>query len=425
MKRYQFFLSRLIVLLFLLSYRYLKETEIPVEGVLLIQSNDTHVLQPATNTAPVKQVTNTSPIKQVTSSLPNAIIHVGPHKTGSTAIQATLDLKDKILQHDNYALPSDADVPGPYVGRKRMANLPMYVYNSSLVNLAEFGPTFQAFLKRSQNEKKNIIISAEGLDTNDPFYLNTIIGPGFHTRIIIMYRRYFEWIVSSYHGRYKTVRDYNSPFPDIETFLADTSKAECDSRKTYDSYKRVFDDIIMLNYNSEKSIMESFFCDGVIGAEHTCQNVIENETNEQHANPAGNTEGQRVINEALKNNILPSDRIDEVLQNIGDSQTIDEQIGALEESYYSKLDQVASRVNEELLKENNPLTSCVKDDVLEQMYQKTLEEEKLLLPEWFEEKKLQESFDEFCQNRLKLCYMNVTAVFQDPVWTEFLRRIWY
>ena len=70
-------------------------------------------------------------------------------------------------------------------------------------------------------------------------------------------------------------------------------------------------------------------------------------------------------------------------------------------------EQITSLAEEELQKENNPLTICKEEDTMEDMFQIAINEEKRLFPEWFEGKKLLESFDEYRKKKVKL---SMTAV---------------
>ena len=131
---------------------------------------------------------------------------------------------------------------------------------------------------------------------------------------------------------------------------------------------------------------------------HICQYVKENP--EKHTNDAVLVEGRRVTYSAVEKNIISSDT-------------------DLTKIFY----QVKERVEKELQKENNPLTSCVEDHIMEELFQLTMDTEKRLLPEWYEEQRLRESFDEFRKNKSKVCYMNLDAVYQDSEWMNFLENL--
>ena len=387
MPRYQEIRKHLIAFLFLFSYRYFIETDLSHdENYALVQMNQMHVVEPIT----FNITSTTLPIDNnpdSTSTLPTFIIHPGPHKTGTTSIQNTLWETQSILHRDNYYIPgpNPLDATFAFTMKKNLR-----LQNKDVL------PEFKTFFEEAKSDNKNVILSGEEFNDVDPSLLQAFIGPGFHYRIVIMYRRYYEWIFSVYNQTHK--RKTRS-FEDIQTFLKTKPiRKPFHSGEVFDSYKEVFDDVALLNYHNEKSISESFFCEGVTNADLICQRV--KETPEEHRNEAVQVEGQRVTYAAVKYNIISSDTD---LMNI--------------------FDKVTERVEEELQKENNPLTSCVEDHVMEELFQLTMDTEKRLLPEWYEEQRLRESFDEFRKNRLKVCYMNLDAMFEDIEWMNFLKNL--
>lgn len=244
--------------------------------------------------------------------------------------------------------------------------------------------------------KKNIILSAEVFDRGDPYYLKSLIGHGFHSRIVLVYRRYYEWVVSSYGEKHKS---FSAPFPDFTSYMK-TESRESTTLRVMEVYSPAFDDIAVLNFHDERPLAEAFFCEGVINADQTCRAIKESVDSKVY-NGGHSLEYLRLINLGKSQSIVTSDE---------KTTKLEKKIGHFVER---KLHQTIE----------NLLTICPGEDLLEVMFQRTMNEEKILYPELFNETELRESFDLFSQNKMKLCSFNLTAILEDPIWLEFLRTL--
>jgi len=140
----------------------------------------------------------------------NAVIHIGPHKTGSTTIQAvSLEYYTQLVK-DNYEVPF-AHNKQKYErhGRKRHS----FVANHGSF-AACFFPENHSYTSEKGHEKcipktltagleianltKSILISAERFDTPgiDVQALSDYLQPWQSVTIVIYYRRFYDWIIS-------------------------------------------------------------------------------------------------------------------------------------------------------------------------------------------------------------------------------------
>ena len=132
---------------------------------------------------------------------PRAIVHVGPHKVGSTSLQAALQHHRDDFARDNFDLLPDRFESGFWDGPKSGANVanclsgkPRGATNCTRV-LEQLGD----FLDHARRAKRGVILSSEEFDRPDmdmPALATALRG--FDTTIVVMHRPYFEWLKSWY-----------------------------------------------------------------------------------------------------------------------------------------------------------------------------------------------------------------------------------
>ena len=132
---------------------------------------------------------------------PRAIVHVGPHKVGSTSLQAALQQHRQGFARDNFDLLPDRFESGFFDGPKSGANVanclsgkPRGATNCTRV-LGQLGH----FLDHARRANRGVILSSEEFDRPDmdmPALATALRG--FETTIVVMHRPYFEWLQSYY-----------------------------------------------------------------------------------------------------------------------------------------------------------------------------------------------------------------------------------
>ena len=196
------------------------------------------------------------------------ILHVGPHKTGSTAIQSSLNLEvyHGSLASDNYIL-----LPGEQRGHL-MKRVLQNCFNGKCPN----GIIQQ--LQKAKNNSQNIVISSEQLDFYRPIEKIQTFFKDFNTiQVVVSYRRFFEWVPSQYsqerrRGDWLNWYSQGNTPDNFVTFIAKKGiqglyKNERYSINVYNNYRDHFN-ISWLNFH-DGDIVESFFC-SVLNASHTC-----------------------------------------------------------------------------------------------------------------------------------------------------------
>ena len=199
------------------------------------------------------------------------VIHIGPHKTGSTAIQSSLnsDVYRKSLVSDNYIL---LPVQHGFTMKKVLKNCFDGYCPDNVI---------QQIRKAKKNKlSKNIVISSEQFDYYRPIEKIQSFLDDFHSiQIVVVYRRFYEWLPSQYSQmRRGQWHDWQTrgkgKVPDnLVTFIAkrgiqDLFKNERYSINAYNNYKDHFN-TSWLNFH-DGDIVKSFFCSAVLNAPKTC-----------------------------------------------------------------------------------------------------------------------------------------------------------
>ena len=140
---------------------------------------------------------------------PMAILHVGPHKMGSTSLQAALATFYAELNEDGFSVPSVTDgyqrlyaaasylrcpkgevEPCPHMTCPLKCDDPEVQQGWDNLNMA---------LNDTRAEGRGIILSAEDFDRPDVRVKELFDAlHGFNVTTVVMYRHYFEWIASVY-----------------------------------------------------------------------------------------------------------------------------------------------------------------------------------------------------------------------------------
>ena len=145
-----------------------------------------------------------------------AIVHVGPHKVGSTSLQTALEKGRGTLASDNFALYPSRFEGGYWKGAKSCANVANCLSGSSPhdINCTLVLTDFGKFLDGARRAGRSIILSAEKFD--DPkMDIPSLAAAlhGFETEVVVLHRPFFDWLRSLYSEMH--------PRMSLEEFAAD------------------------------------------------------------------------------------------------------------------------------------------------------------------------------------------------------------
>jgi len=326
------------------------------------------------------------------------IIHVGPHFTGNNYIQAEAIRQTEQLNFDNFNLPSDADVPGFYMGTKAISNLALSLQNKEGFATEETLPKFKEFLARSQKENKNVLISSEEFAPIDPASLKEIVQDS-EARIIIVHKRFFEWLEDAHFHMHKAKEEPYEPF--VPWMKKNFNWKIMSASSVSSKYKEFFDDVKVIPFDDKKTLVTRFFCDGIPEASNTCANLKGSDVDHPYPghqlayhNLAVLGKAKGIINKGLVSNEVADKLADFVANKLG-------------------------------LEFHQLPTECFDDDFLEKVLEWSMNEEKTLLPEFFKEQGGDEGFKKAFATfkRDKACSLDTERIFEDEAWLEFMKSL--
>ena len=342
-----------------------------------------------------------TPPPQPPSRRPRAIVHVGPHKTGSTSLQiAILDSRNE-LQKDGYVL---SHVAGHFTTHKNLSNLAVYLRGARShkppgIWNTQTWPSFLEFL--SVHHNKGIVMSSEEFDVPnlDIAALKQALQE-WNTQIVVTYRRYFEYLPSVFTEiKEKQMRSVQF----VDWFEQDELSHYYTELHTYHvvkRYQRYFaDDVLIMNLHDPSpwpDLNANFFCGFVHQAPHTCTAFRDRAARvpSKHASPRQLIAYLELVLAAQEQGIL--------------GQSID--IHAIANLAMQRWERTLHRRLEDWPKR------CLTAPVLHALLRASLDYESQLVPDWYNEADLRAKFVVASQTVGMLCSVDTAAALQSPDW---------
>jgi hypothetical protein len=176
-------------------------------GRVEVNASKTRVFSPNSSET-VQMATNKEKSGLTKKSEPRVILHIGPHKTGTTAIQRFIHNYTiiELLSTDNIEIPTFEAFPG----NNRV--FPEYNFAGCMIEnfrsdgghmphetcLKTLKPALATYLEGTYAKGKDILIVAEDMDreTIDLARIRTWLEPYTDIQIIVTYRRLHDWLKS-------------------------------------------------------------------------------------------------------------------------------------------------------------------------------------------------------------------------------------
>jgi len=349
----------------------------------------------------------------------HAVVHVGPHKTGSTSLQHLIYQVHRNRESDRYFIPF---IPGPQGNNKNMANIAFSLQDEETNQRDKRSfPAFKAFL--SNNNASCVLSSEEFAQPSvNISRLKNALEPKYKVTIIVVYRRYFEWMASLYSELHKkplknevylqSLQAFEANCPSfvqwirpILTSLIRTGKGDShlDSTTLLPStvaarYQEYFNDVRILNMHEDEPFAVRFFCNMLYTKSDTvCQKV------------------------KRSNNVFKA--LNTRATDLGDGVRL--RSAAKAKGIIRKLDMIGVKQVQSFIAQNKGLPrNCLRTEEVDFLWQFSLKQEKKMTPTWFArsgggEPNLKAAFEKF-QEKGVLCSLNVTAVLTDSLFLEFL-----
>jgi hypothetical protein len=165
--------------------------------------------------------------RTTSNAKPHLYLHIGPHKTGTTTIQDILARYATTLSdHDNIVFLGKvnremADQGYYSLGNDKVRPLVQWMTEKNKRKGKKFMDGFQSALEECVRNHQHVIVSNEAFSdvVNGQYHtmistliakLHQIADPIFDVHVILVYRRYYEWLVSKF--KYRTTPNRNQRF---------------------------------------------------------------------------------------------------------------------------------------------------------------------------------------------------------------------
>jgi hypothetical protein len=402
--------------------------------------------------SPSLQQTVRSKMSSSSSGL-TAVIHIGPMKTGSSAIQESLgDVVPEIETIDHYedaGFAMDDGIEAYHmIGCFRSDAVP---YTGGPYFEISCHPDALNQVRRVADRNHNLIITAEYLTDpkTDLKALKQFLQPWSHHKIVAYYRRYYDWLLS-FHNQ---VNKQRSPVDrkSVTEFVTNESKRSFFWKSMYliesvNRYAEYFNDIEIINIYDipDKDVRRAFYCDALPHAEASCQKFMKYLVTTEEAA----IEAQRVAavaasnNETMPHHLVENPSVALVYSELAyyakemnlwhETTTSPNNLGmnnkhpVLNEKYVTQLAQQYQEVklNKTSYDFGNALV-CPEPEVFDWFLQKSLDVEKQLFPTYYYRQGRDEIMAHFHSIRhTKMCHVNATIVLQSsPEWRDFFMSL--
>ena len=295
------------------------------------------------------------PLSANTDAKPKAVVHVGPHKTGSTSLQELIYSQVNVLGEDRYRVPLHITKMTylPKVGvniamcyRGSPPELNGAVFNRLLWNSTEraweqegdagdvnssearevrfasnkqkqctpdIQKAFDGFASKTAAHGDNLMLSSEEFDSAyDTDRLASTLN-AFDSTIVVAYRPFFDWIPSLYNQIAKGQGGTRAA--DLQTLVEVVEEAVANitgfnpwnhySVAVYDRYKKSFSNVVALDMMGASDMSIPFFCD-IANAPHMRAHV--RAMKHPHLNTDVNTDHFDVASAAVKKGLVKAHR---------------------------------------------------------------------------------------------------------------------
>lgn len=216
---------------------------------------------------------------------PAVILHIGPHKTGTTALQAFMyDLiytDPNIFIRDGVRVPSFDELPGLY-GKEGVGlnlahcSLRYYMDSGGQMNIgmcSGMRDKFPKFMVDAYRRRQDVVIVAEDFDKFDDLNMDRLrffLRPYVRIKVVTFYRRLQDWLPSWYNqivDHYTTIYAKGEErYPSIVDWMAEhyENKLEVHAPRLAEKYRRLswVESATMINMHEHfgPDLIGHFFC---------------------------------------------------------------------------------------------------------------------------------------------------------------------
>jgi hypothetical protein len=375
---------------------------------------------------------------------PVFIMHIGPRKTGTTTIQCSLP--KLLLEEDGflflgkvsdcYILYKELQKKKDFINIddlsyffiKHFSNNETYCDDTCLQTLRteHFSRKLIQVLDNAKQRGLDVVMSDEG-------YMDQLAGipafrevlKGWHVKVVGVYRRYYQWVPSSYNSKHKPLWkrkdraalhqwpgvEKGETIPTLSNVLAGTL-AEDDRKAPWGEFvlekihtmASIYPDVTVINMHDPNGLLHKFVCD-VMQANHSCKALQGNGFLSKSRNPSRPLHHDRIAVAAYK-------------------------AGLFNRSFDRTNVRKAIRKRDQVDLGNDSISGyplvCLSPTQQAELLDQSLRYERQLFPEFFKSPEGEESLRaDFASSKRQLALCNVDAeqVVQDQAWQDFFRTL--
>jgi len=332
------------------------------------------------------------------------VIHVGPHKTGSTSLQEFfLVHHNDDLKKDNYESPQFLN------GRGKDHAALAFCIRTELTGMLCSAKIqrdrieyFESFVDDAAAHGSNILLSSEELDRpnlNITQLTSVLVPHQYKIHVVVYYRRFYDWIHSIHNQVTKGMGSQHLTFVQWLTDEALENYREIYSVSVYNRYKEtagIFN-VSVVNMHEDPDNFNTnarFACDHMDNAPHLCR--IAKSIPAEHINPSKSLDWQLFR------------------KNIDIYHSID--LSNLKKNTWEK-------IKVKFYEMTDIPRLCLSPQWKDKLLQKSLESEKTLTPEsWYNSKEGLENLKSDFEGKInsKLCSMDIERILLSSDWQDFL-----
>jgi hypothetical protein len=346
-----------------------------------------------------------------------AIVHMGPHKTGTTTIQDQSNHYIQTLKKDGYFMPWGDNNANNKRKRKKGSFDPTSFWNQvhfatcfvppGVVTKYSCNPDLLLHGLKLAKEEKNILISAEGfshMDEEGVSMLKDYLSTAWdEIQIVVYYRRYYSWLHSLFFEKtkFRTMTGSQDEWHwNVTSFRHNHRHVDA----LVDLLLDYFDNIQVINFHDDsvRGPDESFFCHAMPDANQTCS-AIRKEKTAARSNSGSTFDYSDIAYGAMKSGLV----------------TIKDDAGM--KAMSKKIEEHQKSLG---LTANDFPRTCPSQEFLDRLWKISLDSEMRFFPDQVNgTKSVADLRSDFTKaSKTYLCKVDVAAVLKQSEWIEFFQK---
>lgn len=278
-------------------------------------TSSTPTISTSSKTSTTTTTTSTTTTRTTTTTTTRAVIHMGPHKTGTTSIQYAAYTFSDQLQQDGFDTVFLEDEDNEFTRAFSSCFLPPMTGEAKM-----YPCNFKYLLAGSTiaSQKRNLYVSAEdfsaigtaGDPDNGVDQLHAYLSQWEHVTIVVYYRHFFSYVASKYNQRMKNRSIEGGHYNTIHDYITQHGLESRYTMSLVTRLQRKFDNIVVMNMHNATlgTPAESFFCHALPFFEHTCRAIRSNTKKNLPKNTSVNLHHIHLIAGAIKAGLLSQEK---------------------------------------------------------------------------------------------------------------------